>query len=278
MIKFLVNSLGKDATSLVMNGGSTDSNYDINDIISGERSEQWRDGADRTVSQTVNIEYRLSSGTFDWDYCVVARADYLAISKNPMRLLIRDTTNAGGSGGYGTVKTYNPVLTTDLVGKKVNDEHGQDLVFINSSTRTAKTGLRMQMQNTSGSDVQARQLSKVYCGESFSFGDDTNPSIGNHGVELLRGAIQEFSPLRGNQIYHTEARFNLNFKSLTRTQVDNFLALDKLLSWPMFIYDEDAEVFPDKLEHAIIETYVEKLVSPNIWDLEITFQRLKHYV
>lgn len=268
----LTNTLGAQATSFSYNGTAADANYDYKDLAGGPRSN----GAVTTTRASHNWQYR-STATMSWDFSVVTRADRIANGKDSYRLSLNDTTTSGGASGYSSVESTDPFTTSSLVGMRIDGKsYGQDYVYLNGSTRTGKYGVELDIDDGGGAyATQAIHLANWIVGESFTFG--TEPTLRKNRVQMLPSDDQGIvRPIFGYHYYKTTHRLTLNWQHVTQAKMAAFRALP--LNLPLFLYDEDGDIFEHKLEHVVLaQPWNEIRVEPDLYSLEITFHRLEHY-
>lgn len=254
----LPNTVGDVATSMT-NAGSgvaTASGYNNYDAIAGPRSKRWRSAAH---SDWMRLGYVVAANT-TVTHCVISRADWL-LTQDTMR--VRGIQrNSGGTWSDFSGFDKNPIAASDLVGL-----YSQDYVQEVAPSDLRGFGIECK---TLGGGSEAAQISKLFYSNAHEF--TSNP--GASAWERTEGMTY---PMLGYFPYYTEARLTLSWNSLTRAQITAFRAIPNLLAWPLYLYDENADYWPWKLEHVLIEDYIETWTGPDLWKLDVNIRRLKHY-
>lgn len=254
----LPNTAGDSATSMTNAGAgvATASGYNNYDVIAGPRSSRWRSAAH---SSNMRLGYVLGADT-TVTHCVIARADWL-LTQDTMRLRGLQR-NSGGTWSAISGFDLNPITSSNLVGL-----YSQDYVQEVSPTDLRGFGIDCV---TLGGGSEAAQVSKIFYSNAVEL--SANPSASSW--EQVESG---YYPMWGYFPYHTEARMQLSWHALTAAEITAFKAIPNLLSWPLYLYDEDADYWPWKLEHVIVEDYSYSSIGIGRWKLDVIFRRLKHY-
>lgn len=249
---FLPNTLGASADTCD-SSGTTATGYDKLDVISGPRSAMHL--VEPSTSHTIG--YTLSGQSCS--HAVLMRADLFKNSLNPTSVAIEKE-----STGWSTVSTTS-VASMDLVGP-----YGQD--WIKSLSENAD-GFRLSFASSSS---QAHKYSKVFFSNAVDLGDepDIDPAP---KWEDIRETDRYYVPLGGYFPYETEKRITLTWRNLSKSTLNTFLSIPRLLEWPLVLYDENGFLWPWKAEHVLIEDYSALYKAPDKIDLEVKLRRLKHY-
>lgn len=261
----LTNTAASNATAFSDVGSSTGAatGYTNQDIIAGNRSNVWRSTA---VSSGGNwgVGYQFAS-EISCNYAVVTRADWLlTIDTQIVRIRQRSS-----GGTWSSITDFDPLASSDLVGYT-----GQDLVVEISPSERYGYGIR---GSTKGGSTEAGQFSNLYFSNSFTFGH--NPERGAQWITLSKDE-QLFKPQRAWFPYATEKRITLTWKNITEAKYEAFKAIPGLMRWPLFLLEDDADdiaIFSWLLEHVIVEDYTAVRRNIDLWDVTVTFRRLKHY-
>ena len=260
----LPNNVGYAASTLDLNAGSSASGYDINDLISGPRSTQWRSAA---TSGDVQPGYSFGSNTAA-THIVIARADWL-LTQNGTRIRPIQK-NSGGTWSVVSGVDYNPLALANLIGP-----YNQDLAFAFTPTDLRGFGIRTDR----GSGTEAAQISKLYVSNAFSFGVEPHFLQSPPVLELLQASSSPtlFTPQRSFEPYDVEASFTLVWEAVTLAKITEFKAIPALMRWPLFLYDDTGDVFAAKLEHVVVQDFTETSAGQGYRNITIMFLRLKHY-
>ncbi len=256
-LKFLPNHVGDLASSLAMITGSTASG-DIYDLISGPRNTYWRGTAS---SSAVSPGYSLAAN-YVANYLVIARADKMVtLAGSQVRAMQK---SSGGSWSAISGTTISTLAAANLTGYR-----SQDLVIdVSGATNYRGYGIEMDSAGT-----EAMTFTKMYASAGFSFA--MPPVFAQPWVDIPE-SDRWFRPQQTSYEYETEKQFKLGFPA-TRAEMTSFKALPMLLKWPLFLYDTAGDVFPWKLEHVVIEGWIETVIEDDRHFVEITLRRLKHY-
>lgn len=262
MLWILPNTAGDQATSLSMPTVSTEGGYDSADIISGPRNYFWRSIAS---SAGQGIGYILPADLIVTHF-VIARADWLVTQSGGN---LRSTQrNSGGSLSYISGAAYTPLTAASLMGPKA-----QDLAYA-----VAPTVYRGYYIEFDSAGTEAMQISKFYPSVGFNFGHNPDILANPERQEDQHGqASTLFIPQRGYFPYETDGRITLSWHPVTRAVANEFLGLPQLLNWPIFLFDDAADLWPWKLEHVIVENIVETVLGQDEVQFTVTFQRLMQY-
>lgn len=274
-IVLLSNTIGDAATSVTieqLGDGSfanrSEIEYDYTNMITGGRNSFARFLTTENDG-TSTIKYNAIGGV---THVVIARADLIALSSTPLDLAFED------EDGVISDFAVSPLTSSNLIGiDPFKVGHGQDWVDKVSSARDVDEWIRIEFEKNNDADDNSQvQLSKLYFSNAFDFG--LNPVINPapQFQDLAEGekfgrAIKGFEPVP------VEKRITLTWEHLSKATVESFRAVPRIFEWPIFIYDEDAELFPWKLEHVIITGVRETHLNVDTITLEVDFMRLKHY-
>lgn len=268
MIKLLVNTVGADASTVEMGTGTVNSDYYIEDMISGNRARMVRSNSSGGAGNTVDFSYTsVTSTTQEVSHLVIARADKLLTKGG---VTIQPQKKSSG-GTWSNIESPVSLTSSDLIGRpQARRSFGQDYVqeFISSQTQH---GFRLQLETDTADE--ALMFSKLYFSNAFDF--DTHPTI--KPPPKWESASGEIKPLRSTKLYEIEARINLTWEGVTRAKVNEFRNLPHILDWPLFLYDSNAYLFKFKVEHVVVLDWQETYIATDQWDIDITFGRLKHY-
>lgn len=283
MIKILTNGVaaeGLDEITIFKSSGNyipygiIAPEFDLDVIANGPRSSLVKLNESGRSEQRVG--YFSSSQTYAIDFAAIIRADLL-LTKGGMQVRFSRTNSAAidaSTTDIGT--TLNTIDNGDLIGiDKFGKGYGQDHVQEFASTGN-RSGFMVKTLDDSANDESA-MFSKLIMGQAFDFGTDKNPAASGSlftDVPVGAGLAQ---PLHGDEPYQIEKRFQLTWNQVTSAKVEAFLALPKITEWPFLVYDADAEVFPWKLEHVILENYSATLRAPDVWTIVLNLARLRHY-
>lgn len=258
-IMFLFNTAGLNASSFTLGSGSSATGYDLYDCISGHRANTHR----TLKASTETLRQYAYSSDLSIDYCVIARADLL-LTYNTTRVRLKQRSS-GGSWSYVSGVDYNPLVAGDLIGCK-----SQDLV-INCSPSNLR-GIALSTIPASGSE--ASEISKFYACVSWQGLGDSQKAYTWQDAEPRTTA----RPLNGGLTYTIERTFSLNFENLSQDQIDEFYSKEQLFYSPFFVYDPDQHHWAWKLEHVILLNVEEFFIARDVYNLSLSFGRLKHSV
>lgn len=257
-ILLLPNTAGDSAASMTNAGAgvATASGYNNYDVIAGPRSKRWRSAAH---NDWMRLGYVFAANT-TVTHCVITRADWL-LTQDTMR--VRGIQrNSGGTWSAFSGFDLNPITSSNLLGL-----YSQDYVQAVAPSDLRGFGIECK---TLGGGSEAAQVSKIFYSNAVEFA--SNPTAS--GWEYTEAS---FYPMWGYFPYYTEARSSLTWMALTDAEIAAFKAIPNLLAWPMYLYDEDADYWPWKLEHVVVEDYAITGNGLNRWKLDVSFRRLKHY-
>lgn len=254
---FLFNYSGNAASTYTLGSGTTATGYNLYNSISGNRSLMER----TTKSASEVIRQYVYSAVVSVDYVVISRADLL-LTANTTRLRLKDRT-AGGTWAYISGIDYNPLTSASLIGIK-----SQDLVI--AVTPAEFYGIALSTLPASGSE--ASQISKFYASDSVSLGV---AQVGFETEELDFGVYA--TPIQGTLPYEVEKRFTLDFIGLTQAEIISFYAYPMLMTQPFFLYDSAGDIWTHKLEHVLLEDIEETFLEKDVYNLKLSFARLRHY-
>lgn len=256
----LVNHAGAHASSQSAAGLTltTPGGYDPTHAIAGPRSAHHRSEAS---SSEIGRGYEYTTA-LEIDHVVVARADWL-LTENGTRVRAR-MRDVGGTWDYVAGIDFDTLTRSDLLGPAA-----QDLVFPVEPTDHYGIGLALEP----GSGTQATQIAKLYGSVAFGFG--TNPQLGGQWQPLPPKTFAR--PLSGGFPYEVEARLSLTFPLISRAKATEFKALSQIRAWPIYLYDPLGAVWNHRLEHVLVEGWVEDIHENDRHTLSISFLRLKHY-
>lgn len=250
-VSLLCNTVGEIATALASTP-TTDSEYDINDVIAGPRQYMHEVPSSATSHQ---LEFTCASQAVT--HCVVQNADYFKNSVDGANILLQ-------YGGAWTTDSTTAVGSMSLVGPRDQD-------WVKEISQTS-TKFRINMQNTSLNSVF--RYGRVFFANKFTFNDEP-PEINNQSVLVPESGRNRFEAIRGRALYYCERAFTLVWDNVTTAKFREFKALP--LHAPFFIYDSDGDLFAHKLEHVIVTRIRYRRVFGANYRLQIDFKRLKHY-
>lgn len=255
---FLPNSFGAYATSQTT--GTVASGYDKTNLIAGPRSTKVRTTAVAGPNNFLGYE---SDADIGISHVVIARADWL-IAQTAPRVYVSERA-AGGTWHDTAEFDLDPVSAADLVGISSQD-------FAAEVTPTHLRGLRIVMEPDS--TAHPMQISKLFGSVGVTLGP---PALGIEFEPLPPDSYAR--PPLGMIPYEVEGRFGFRFESIPAADAAAFQAIPELLNWPLFLYDDAGDIWDWKLEHVIVENYTLTMTDPglDIYDLAVTFNRLRHY-
>jgi len=198
-------------------------------------------------------------------HLVVARADWM-VTQSGARVRAFQKSS-GGSWSAISGADYPHLRAGDLIGPR-----SQDLV-LDISGATNYRGFAVHFDSFLAGNAEAMMISKMYASVGFSFA--MPPVFAQPWVDIPE-SDRWFRPQQTLYEYETEKQFKLGFPA-TRAEMTSFKALPMLLKWPLFLYDTAGDVFPWKLEHVVIEGWIETVIEDDRHFVEITLRRLKHY-
>lgn len=252
----LPNNAGDSATSLdVAGGAATATGYDIKDVIAGPRHMCWRSVTSTTAR---SIGYHFASD-FSPTHIVIARAHLLLTQAGVTLTAINKST-----GG-----TWSDLATLSL--STLNGPTSQDLAVALTPQSGYKRGYGISTVSAASAS-EAMQISKLFFSVGLAFEDpDQSPQWEN-----VAEGERFFIPQNSTTTYEVEKRLSLSWTNISSATVEQFKALAQLLSWPLYLYDDAANVFKHKLEHVLVEKYAETKKLDGNSDLVVSFLRLKH--
>lgn len=255
-VKILVNTVGRD--TYLQAGATAEDGYDARDLICGPRNKLWRSipTADNKGSQ-----YATNSNQTP-DHLVIARADFMLTEQGQRLRAYRVNSSTFISG-----IDENPFSSSDLIGIK-----SQDYAISFSASATTVWGVLVSQI----AGAEALQFSKMYFSAGFNFARHITPRATSWANVPASEKSYAF-PLEGDLPYEVEARAQLQWSGVLTSEIDSFLALPTIFEWPIFIYDPSTYLWPWKLEHVIIEGYTLQHVNYDIWNVQLSIARLKHY-
>lgn len=273
LLKLLTNDMGAAAVTLDWGNARNviATGYNLTDMITGPRSKKIRSAQGSGSSIGIFYpRYSCDPASVPVNYAVIARADYLTRRTNGCQIYFTGY-GATANGSYLEESVVsNATLSAGLIGPK-----SQDYVFKYPAQRT-RFGASVQSYTSTVTGVNVGQCGQIYFSTGFDFGasPDTKPEPQWDDVP---DEDRLFTPLRGHFPYETEKKITLSWKNITTAKLTAFKALPHILNWPLFLYDEDADIWDWKLEHVLVESWAEQIAAPGYWDIDITFRRLAHY-
>lgn len=258
-LKFIVNHLGNSATSVSMVSGTL-AEGSLNDLIAGPRSSFIRSAASASAIQPGFV---LGSDLV-LTHLVVARAD-LMVTKAGAQVRAMQRS----SGGVWSAISGTTIAT--LAAGNLTGPTSQDLVIdVTGATNYRGFGIEFDSAGT-----EAMHFSKLIGGIAFDFGEPV-PFMGAP-TENLADDGRFVTPPRGTFMYETEREFSLTIGPVAMSVAKAFKALPLLLRWPLYLYDENADFIPWKLEHVLCLGWKEVIAEKDRHTFQISFRRLKHY-
>jgi hypothetical protein len=246
----LANTIGAITTG-VTNSGTISTGYEAEDALSGPRSRLVR--AEAATSHHINYACPSTAVT----HCVLSGADLFKNSEDPSQILVQ-------YGGGPTTDSTTAAGSMSLVGPESQD-------WVQTIAQTS-TNFRLRFEHNTS---KATMYGKVYFANSFDFG--TAPQL----IQMVEEE-EIVKPLRGYQDYATEKRFRFRWENITRGKMESFRGRGSTEGipyfWPLFLYDENQDIFDHQLEHVIIsDPFTEVRNIGGLYDIEVEFRRLKHY-
>jgi hypothetical protein len=176
--------------------------------------------------------------------------------------------SSGGTWSYISGVDYNPLSVASLLGPT-----SQDLVFAITPTQLRGYGIEAD-----SSGLEALQISKLIVSNAFDFGVPPDLSPAPSWQPLPKGiTTQLFTPYRGYEPFEVESQISINWSSVTQAVAFGFREIIQVGRWPFYLYDEDGDVWPWKLEHVVLKDYAFSQTGDGYYDLTASFLRLKHY-
>lgn len=270
MLQILVNTAGAYAKDLVQSGTSTATGYSQTDLISGPRSKYFRSSS----ATGGTLGYICDPSSVACTHLVIARADWLlTLNAGPnYGTEIQAYRYAGYDATSASSVTSAIILdeSTDLIGYNYQD-------YVTSWNSASGYGWAInQYGNPSTATTHVFQCSKLYFSNAYDFG--VNPRHQGINWEYFdQGRLNMFRTLEGTFDYACEARITIQFPEIESTYIDQFLALPEIYRWPFFLYDSAGDVIPWKIEHVILERIEQQILADDVWQVSLSFLRLKHY-
>ena len=258
-LKILCNHAGASASSFSLVSGTTSSG-NLTDLINGQRGTMWRSVA---ASSAVSPGYLFDSD-LHCTHLVAARADKMVTKAGAqIRAMQR---NSGGTWSAISGTTIASLAAGNLTGYS-----SQDLVISLASAADFR-GLALEFDSAG---TEAMMFSKLCGAVAFDFGVDIDLT----GVTFsdIPESGRMFTPPRGSWEYETEKQIVMTVSAVSMAIAEQFKALPQLLHWPFFLYDENADLIPWKLEHVLMEGWSEQIREAGIHDFKLSMRRLKHY-
>lgn len=251
--RLLPNTVALEATSINNYGSTTDPSSSLDNAVVGPRNRLWFS----TLADPGGLAYYFDSSHFN--HVVIARADYLD------KLTISGATvNIVQYEGSWSTKLSYAAGELPLVG--LNGQDYVEQLTIENITRAGVTVTPATPGRT--------KLSKLFLSRSFDFGSE--PDLGARWVQLPRTDRKE-KPLNGDIEYDVEAEITLSWHHVSQAKIEQFKNLEKLLEWDLFLYDSENYLWNHTLEHVILSNYQITQENEDLFEVNLTFFRLKQY-
>lgn len=265
-IWLLPNTIANAATGIELIGStatdSTDSYSDKLNLIAGPRNTYWKSTA---VSTEMAIGYQIASDLVA-THMVIARADWMVTLASAKMNLVQRNSSAAWSAITGT--TLNPLTAASLMGPKLQD-------YCTAISPTVYRGYGVDFDSTG---TEAFKMSKMYASVGFKFDGNCSLKQLPEWQPLPQSqSVNLFIPQQGCEYYEIESSIQMTWKRNTAASIAAFEALPQIRNWPLYIYDDAANLWSWKLEHVIVDTWQKTLVAQDIWDITVSFKRLKQY-
>lgn len=259
-VYLLCSHICDESTSIDLPQG-VDTGFYANDAIMGARSSIHKRSGTGTYDlvEFRGSNYPAGAPNLTADFLVQVRADLqFRNSVASSAANIWRHTGAGWTNHSSATPTVN-----DLTGVK-----SQDYVRLFSSG----TGTGWEYQQTYGSNTGGAH-GAVYLGRQFSFNNPpTGPVVWEEFTEPSTA-----NTMRGTRPFEVEAQITMTWAKVTAAKFTAFKALPKIYYWPFFVYDDQGDFIPWKLEHVILAGWTAQLVYVDTWDLTLNLLRLRHY-
>lgn len=262
----LPNTIGNAATGVELISPTVTDPNDLNsdklNLIAGPRNTYWKSTTD---SSAVAIGFQIASDLVA-THIVVARADWMVtLAGARLRICNRSSVPAWSNLSSPDI---NPFATANLMGPTLQD-------YCVAITPTQNRGYGVTFDS---SGAESFKMSKMYASVGFSFsGDIQLDSLPEWKPMPRTQSVNLFIPQQGNEPYEVEADISITWRNNTPASIATFEALPQLRNWPLFIFDDAGDLWSWKLEHVLVDTWQKTLVGQDLWDITVSFKRLKHY-
>jgi hypothetical protein len=255
MLKLLFNYAGDQVSEITYAGTAPFyPGYDENLIVAGNRNTRLRTYGD--VNPKIIAYKDTSSRSFQ--YLVVTRADYGITQAGQNMYSYRNPAD------YTALLT--PITKDDLMGP-----YDQDYC-VKAWSSGSSTQHGIEYRQVSG--VEPMQINQLCVAEDFDLGIE--PSFAS-SWDFLQESQRYFTPLKSQIRLRTEARMKMVWVGVAKSDYDALMSWPHLMRWPFFLYDENADIIPWKLEHVCCEQLNISIGNNGRRNIEMTLRRLEHY-